>query len=121
MTRFSKNKNKNIEAEKRGVSLKKSLQGVEIEKLTTVDINKNFKLHNCFGSVPIMDLYAKYIYESMIPCLTEFFELRLKMNEGQTQVIKKIIKNFTRLSHYARNKIHIRNVNNMFKTLWKIP
>jgi len=82
MTRHSKHKTKTIENERRAVNNKKSMVQGELDKLTAVDVHKNFKLHNCFGSINVIELFKTYMYESVVPALNEFFELRMKMNEN---------------------------------------
>ena len=54
--------------------------------------------------------------------MNKFFELRLRMNEKQNNLVRNCIRLIAEASKYARNNnIYIRNINNLYKTFWKIP
>jgi hypothetical protein len=89
---------KTIDDERRGVSLKKSLLQNEMEKITTVDVSKNFKLRNCFGSYSIAELLEKYVFETLIPVSSAFFELRLKIDDSKVNLVKSLLNNFSKVS-----------------------
>jgi hypothetical protein len=54
--------------------------------------------------------------------MNKFFELRLRMNDKQNNLVRNSIRLIAEASKYAgNNNNYIRNINNLYKTFWKIP
>ena len=122
MCKKNVNKRNVIDETRRGIQTKKnSIQTVDLERMLTVDIAKNFRLHSCFGSVSIMEILEGYIYETMLSLVMKFFELRLKIEASKEQLVKRMIVQLSKLGEFASEKQQAKNVNLVFKTLWKIP
>lgn len=87
-----------------------------------VDVSRNFYVRDCFGSQPIVKLLENYIFMQVIPNLNKFFELRLRMNDKQTNLVRNSIRLIAEASKHAfSSNAYIRNVNTIYKTFWKIP
>ena len=84
--------------------MNKSIGDRQIEKLMTVDISKNFKMHSCFGSTPIIEYLEQYVYSSMVPVIDSFFEMRLKIDGPHVQLVKNTIKLLSKVSAFASEK-----------------
>ena len=51
-----------------------------------VDINKNFNMLTAFGSIPIVNLMEKYIFEMCFPAISNYFSLRLIINPSDKEI-----------------------------------
>lgn len=103
-------------------SQKRTILNGGIDPSGTVDLTRNFNVRDCFSSRPMNQILENYIFSMVIPTLTQFFELRLKMNEKYTGIVRNIIRLVVEASkHVGENHTYIRNVNNIYKTFWKIP
>jgi len=101
---------------------KKTLMNGGFDVAGGVDISRNFYVRDCFGSQPIVKILENYIFISVIPNLNKFFELRLRMNEKQNNLVRNSIRLIAEAAKHAiNNNNYIRNVNTIYKTFWKIP
>jgi len=66
-----------------------------------VDISRNFYIRDCFGAQPVIKILENYIFMQVIPNLNKFFELRLKMNEKQTNLVRNAIRLIAESSKHA--------------------
>lgn len=57
----------------------------------------------------------------MVPVIDSFFEMRLKIDGQHELKVRKTIKLLSKISAFAQEKSYIKNVNQLFKTLYKIP
>jgi hypothetical protein len=87
-----------------------------------VDVSRNFNVRNCFSSRPIMNIMEGYIFNMIIPNMNKFFELRLRMNDRHTTLVRNSMRLIAEASKYVgRNASYTRNINTIYKTFWKIP
>jgi hypothetical protein len=87
-----------------------------------VDLSRNFWIRDCFQAQPVMKIMENYTFMQVIPNINKFCELRLKMNDKQTNLIRNCIRLIAEASKNAAvNNTYIRNVNTIYKTFWKIP
>jgi hypothetical protein len=66
-----------------------------------VDISRNFYVRDCFGSQPIIKILENYIFMQVIPNLNKFFELRLRMNEKQMNLVRNSIRLIAEAAKHA--------------------
>ena len=64
----------------------------ESEAFGEVDVSRNFIMRDCFGAEPITKLLEQYVFLQVIPSLNKFFELRLRLNETNTNLVRNIIR-----------------------------
>lgn len=101
---------------------RKTVLNTGLEALQSVDVSRNFNLRDCFSSKPIGVILENYIYNMVVPTLQKFFELRIKMNEKHNNLVRNTIRLIAEASKYSsRNNSYVRNINNIYKTFWKIP
>lgn len=87
-----------------------------------VDVSRNFNIRDCFGTLPVMRTMENYIFNQVIPNMNKFLELRLRMNEKYTNLVRNSIRLIAEASKYTgKNNTYIRNINAVYKTFWKIP
>jgi hypothetical protein len=86
-----------------------------------VDINKNFNMLTAFGSLPIVILMEKYIFDFVFPALTHFFNLRLPIKPTQKDFYKKLLIIIQKSVTFAKKDIHFENAKNLFKLVKRIP
>jgi hypothetical protein len=87
-----------------------------------VDVARNFFVRDCFGTQPIVKLLENYIFMQVIPNMNKFFELRLRMNDKQINLVRNSIRLIAEAAkHSIVSNDYIRNVNTIYKTFWKIP
>jgi len=87
-----------------------------------VDLTRNFNIRDCFQTQPMLKIMENYAFMQVIPNINKFCELRLKMNDKQTNLIRNCIRLIAEASKHASiNNTYIRNVNTIYKTFWKIP
>ena len=92
------------------------------DAMNVVDASRNFSIRDCFGSVPIQQILENYIFNQVVPNLNKFFELRLRLNEKSTNLVRNVIRLVAESSkHVNKNNVFIRNINTLYKTFWKIP
>ena len=55
--------------------------------------------------------------------LNKFFEMRLDLSEKQTNLVRNIIRLVAETSKHVPkgNAGHVRNINALYKTIWKVP
>ena len=49
-------------------------------------------MRDCFGAEPISKLLEQYVFLQVIPSLNKFFELRLRLNETNSNLVRNIIR-----------------------------
>jgi hypothetical protein len=53
---------------------------------------ETLSVRDCFGAEPITKLLEQYVFLQVIPSLNKFFELRLRLNETNTNLVRNIIR-----------------------------
>ena len=87
-----------------------------------IDVNKQFNIRDCFGSFPVSFIIEQYIFLYVVPCMNKFFEMRLKLNDKYTNLVRNSIRLIAESSkHVGSNNTYIRNINTIYRTFWKIP
>lgn len=110
-------KNKNQAPKERRTVLNGGLDG-----LGGVDVSRQFNVRDCFSSHPISEILENYIFNTVMPNLNKFFELRLRLNEKYTNLVRNLIRLIAEAAkHVGKNNTYIRNINTLYKTFWKIP
>lgn len=101
---------------------KRTLLSGQVDVNGGIDVSRNFNLRDCFGSRPIIDVLENYIFNQVIMTMNKFFELRLRMNDKQNNLVRNSIRLISEASKYTgSNNDYIQNINNLYKTIWKIP
>lgn len=101
---------------------KRTVMNGGLDPMGGVDISRNFNVRDCFHSQPIMKIMESYIFNQVVPNLNKFFELRLRMNDKHTTLVRNAIRLIAESSkHVGKNNQYIRNINTIYKTFWKIP
>ena len=86
-----------------------------------VDINKNFNLLGAFGSIPIVVVMEQYIYETVFPALTNFFDLKLPIKPKEREFFNRFLEVIMKSVSFCKKPIHYQNSDKLFKMIRKTP
>ena len=86
-----------------------------------VDINKNFNMLTAFGSIPIVVLIEKYIFEICYPAISNYFDLRLLINANDKEEFINFLGLIQKSVSYCKKDLHFENAKKLFKTIKSIP
>ena len=82
----------------------KNIRG-ESDAFGEVDVSRKFLMRDCFSAEPITKLLEQYIFLQVIPSLNKFFELRLRLNENNTNLVKNIIRLTAEAAKHTRGNV----------------
>lgn len=111
-----------INWQKRVQDKKRTVLNGGLDPSGAVDLTRQFNVRDCFGSKPMSQIFESYVFLQVIPTMTKFFEMRLKMNEKYTGITRNIIRLVVEAAkHAGTNHVYVRSINNIYKTFWKVP
>jgi len=111
-----------INWQRRQMDKKRTVMNGGLDPSGGVDLTRQFNVRDCFGSKPMSDIFENYIFCMVIPTMTKFFEMRVKMNEKYTGITRNIIRLIVEVAkHAGTNHLYVRSINNIYKTFWKVP
>ena len=86
-----------------------------------VDINKNFNMLTAFGSIPIVILIEKYIFEICYPAISNYLGLRLLINPSDKEIYMNFFVLIQKSVSYCKKDLHFENAKKLFKIIKSIP
>lgn len=75
-------------ANSKAVPDKRTVMNGGLDPMGGVDISRNFNVRDCFHTQPIMKIMENYIFKQVIPNMNKFFELRMRMNDKHTTLVR---------------------------------